>query len=87
VEYQQDLPLGLWGKRERSEEARTILGSPIFGMAVVALRTTYIEALVKLPFGDARVAEYHTKLKVLDEVAAALQQYVVDYQFEQRKDS
>lgn len=84
-EFQPDLPLDFWGKREHAEEARTLLGSPIFGVALAALRTTYQDAMVKLPFGDPRVSEYHVKLKVLDDVAAALQSYVTDYQFEQKR--
>lgn len=70
-----------WGPRERAEEARSLLGSPIYGMAVTALRADYVEALERLPINSPELVGIHAKLKVIEEIAGKLQSYVNDYRF------
>lgn len=77
MDRQQDY----WGHRERAEEARSLLGSPIFGTAIGELRTHIMNTLVACPPGDPAVTLLHVKLKVLDEIAGQLQHYVNEAQF------
>ncbi len=75
-----------WGPRERAEEARTLLGSPIYGMALKALREEYVERLQSLPLSSPDLVGVHAKLKVLDEIGGKLQSYVSDYQFRAKRE-
>jgi diphthamide biosynthesis methyltransferase len=80
-----DLQPDFWGHKERAEEARSILGSQIYGMASDALRATYREELESLEIGSPHVVVVHAKLKVLDEVKGQLQHYVNEYQFREAR--
>lgn len=71
-----------WGKRERAEEAQSLLGSPIFGMAVAQLRADLIDEMLKLPVNDPGVVIVHTKMKLLDEIVGSLERYVNEMKFE-----
>lgn len=76
-----DRPPDYWGLRERAEEAKSLLGSPIFGMAIGELRRALMDQLISLPSSDPGIMVAHTKLKVLDDIAAQLQSYVNEAQF------
>lgn len=81
-EHQPDLPLGLWGKRERAEEARSLLGSQIFGLALNALRDSYIEQMVGLQLQDPALFGLHAKMKALEDVVGELQGFITERQFD-----
>ena len=74
-----------WGPRERAEEAKALLGSPIYGMAIASLRLALMDALVQLPAGDPQVTVIHIQLKTLDEIDGKLRSYITDYQFRERQ--
>jgi hypothetical protein len=74
-----------WGHKERAEEARSILGSPIYGLAVEELRATYRRELESLQIGSPNVVVVHAKLKVLDEVSGALEHYVTENSFREAR--
>jgi hypothetical protein len=80
-----DRPPDYWGKRERAEEAQSLLGSPIFGMAVARLRAEYIDQMIACQPGDVNLALVHAKLKIIDEVIGQLKSYVDDEKFKQRE--
>jgi len=81
-----DHPPDYWGPRERAEEAKTLLGSAIYGMAIVALRRSYMDELIGLAPGDPKVTVLHVKLKLLDDVTGQLQHYVNEFQFKQQRE-
>jgi len=74
-----------WGHKERAEEARAVLGSPIYGLAVEELRQAYRQELEALPIGSQSVVIVHAKLKVLDEVSGALQTFVNEHSFREAR--
>lgn len=74
-------PQDYWGLREKAEEAESVLGSPIFGIACGELRVSWMDRLVSLPPGDPEVAVIHIKLKVLDEIRGQLQHQINEVQF------
>lgn len=80
-----DLQPDFWGRRERAEEARTVLGSPIFGMAVKQLRADYFEEIEKLSLNSPNLIVAHAKLKVLDDVAGSLERYVNEEKFARKE--
>lgn len=66
----------------RKIQAEELLGNPIFGDAVRALRQSYFERIEACAAGDeARLRIEHIKLKMLPELVSQLQQYVNDYKF------
>ena len=67
---------------ERKSQAEELLGHPIFGEAVRALRQSYFERIESCSAGDeARLRIEHLKLKMLAELVSQLQQFVNDYKF------
>lgn len=80
-----DLQPDFWGHKERAEEARSVLGSQIYGLAVADLRAAYRAELESLTIGSPNVTIAHAKLKVLDDVSGQLQHYIDEHQFKQRQ--
>lgn len=69
---------------ERAQDAQSLLGHRIFGTALVALRTRYMDQIAALPVGSEKIIPLHTKLKLIDEVVGELQAVVVDAKIDRK---
>lgn len=76
-----DRPPDFWGPREKAEEARSLLGSPIFGVACGDYRRALMDKMLTLTPGDPAVTMLHIELKMIDQVIGQLQHYVNEAQF------
>lgn len=72
-------------RAERAQEAQGLLGYPIFGEAVTALRRSLLERLLTLPAGDPKVSELHTMAKLLDQLVGELRVIANDMKFKKRE--
>ena len=68
-------------RKDRAQEAESLLGHRIFGEAVQQLRETYLGQIEALPVNAPGLIHLHTKLKVLAEVVGELRSISADPRF------
>lgn len=72
---------------ERAQDAQSLLGHRIYGEACAQLRVRWLEAIAALPIGSPKVTEYHTKLKVLDEINGEMGAIIADAKIDRKPDA
>ena len=66
-------------RRDRAEEAESLLGHRVFGEAVNQLKQDILQRIESEPIGSPHLSVLHMKLKPVDEVAGMLRAFVADY--------
>lgn len=70
---------------ELSSEARMLLNSRVFSMALEDLQGRYVQCLLTNDVGSLTATTAHASMKVLDDVRGALQAYINEAAMRNRK--
>lgn len=77
-------PVDFSTRRDRAEEATSLLGHRIYGEAIGQLRQNYLDTIAALPIGSDKLPIVHAKIKVLEEVDGELRSIVATFRLTKR---
>jgi hypothetical protein len=71
--------------QERAHEAQSIIDSPVFKEAHLALRKQYFNDLLQAPVYDLTARQAHARLRALEDVIGQLKSFVTEDKMAKRR--
>lgn len=73
-------------RKDRAQEAESLLGHRIFGEAMLQLKASWHDQIDAMPLNSPQLSIIHTKIKVLEEIVGELRSIVADARFGKASD-